>query len=118
MLLERTGLLPKIQYISIVMGSACLDAISATYNIPLRCYGQVKTQIRKSALQTTFQQEADWQPVFGGLSSNEEFLADQAIQPPWEIHIIHGELNVGNSHKKHVSNSLLTGSICVSNLSP
>ena len=102
--MERAGVLPKIQYMSIVIDYTCLGAISATYNISLRCYVQCRKQISKMALQTTFQREADWQPVFGGLSSNEEFLADQAIQPPWEIHIIHGELNVSNSQKKHVSN--------------
>ena len=82
MFMERAELLPKIQYISIVMDCACLDATSATYNIPLQCYMQIKTHIRKSTLQTTFQQEADLQPVFDGLSSCKDFQADESIEPP------------------------------------
>ena len=36
-LMERAGVLPKIQYMNIVIDYTCLGAISATYNISLRC---------------------------------------------------------------------------------
>ena len=113
-----SGMPPCVRSVTIFadLDQLVLDAPHETRSISITIIGYVQTKQSRTSTMTSWIRDAKWEPIFGGLCSNYEFLQcmDYANNPTksWFKLPIFGELGTNNQGRNAARNDRKVCVIC------